>query len=221
MLASKVSACHGSRSCKAVTWFPHICNAYLFPSYIKWLSSVSSHFAQKYFWHVTSSCICSIYLPYVCTVSDGFIKTMVHVDFQVYALTGTNTTLIKKIKTNKKTQQSSKRCHSVKTYFNSIKFLNANVKYIYIVYAKYQIASIKGLIQVAFPPCMHCLSTNKTLMKQNVNNGQVQNAVIPSNITSHQTSSCKCSMCLHCVCRVSDGRVCRVSDGFNNSSGTS
>ena len=41
-------------------------------------------------------------------------------------------------------------------YFYGIKFLHANVWCVYIVYAKYQMASVKGLVQVDFR--VHVLS---------------------------------------------------------------
>ena len=45
---------------------------------------------------------------------------------------------------------SSKHCHCVKKYFYDIKLLHANVQCVYIVYAKYQMASVKTLVQVDF-----------------------------------------------------------------------
>ena len=52
---------------------------------------------------------------------------------------------------------SSKRCSFVKKYFYGIKLLDANVQCVCIVYAKYQMASVKALdlVQVDFP--MHAL----------------------------------------------------------------
>ena len=41
-------------------------------------------------------------------------------------------------------------------YFYAIKLLRANVQCVYIVYAKYQMASVKTLVQVDFP--VHVLS---------------------------------------------------------------
>ena len=41
-------------------------------------------------------------------------------------------------------------------YFYGIKLLHANVQCVYIVYAKYQMASVKALVQVDFP--VHVLS---------------------------------------------------------------
>ena len=48
----------------------------------------------------------------------------------------------------------------VKKYFYGIKLLHANVQCVYTVYAKYQMASVKVLVQVDY------LSTNKTLVKK-------------------------------------------------------
>ena len=53
----------------------------------------------------------------------------------------TNKTLIKKQSVKK--WLSSKRCHFVKKYFYGITLLHANVQCVYIVYAKYQMASVK------------------------------------------------------------------------------
>ena len=82
-----------------------------------------------------------------------------------------------------------------------IKILHANVECVFTVYAKYQLASVKPLVKANIP-CMHYMGTNKTLIKkQSVKNGYVQKAVILSKVFLwQQTSSCKCSMCLHCVC---------------------
>ena len=69
----------------------------------------------------------------------------------------TNKTLIKKQSVKK--WLSSKRCHFVKTYVYGIKVLRANVQCVYVVYAKYQMASVKALVQVDFP--VHVLSEHK------------------------------------------------------------
>ena len=66
----------------------------------------------------------------------------------------TNKTLIKR--QNVKKWLSSKRSHFVKKHFYGIKLLHANVQCVYIVYAKYQMASVKTLVQVDFP--VHVLS---------------------------------------------------------------
>ena len=65
-----------------------------------------------------------------------------------------------------------------------------------------------------FPRACTIWALTKPLLRSKVlKNGYVQNAVILSKIFLwHQTSSCKCSMCLHCVCK--------VSDGFSKNSGT-
>ena len=66
----------------------------------------------------------------------------------------TNKTLIKK--QNIKQWLSSKHCHFVKKYFYGIKLLHANVQCVYIVYARYQMTSVKNPVKVDFP--MHVLS---------------------------------------------------------------
>ena len=50
------------------------------------------------------------------------------------------------------------RCNFVKKYFYGIKLLHANVQCVYIVYAKYQMASVKTLVQADLP--VHVLSEN-------------------------------------------------------------
>ena len=65
-------------------------------------------------------------------------------------------------------------------------------------------------------PCMHYLSTNKTLIKKQSVKKWLSSKrchFVKKIFSWHQTSSCKCSMCLHCVCK--------VSDGFSKNSGTS
>ena len=66
----------------------------------------------------------------------------------------TNKTLIKKQSVKK--WLSSKRCPLVKKYFYGIKLPHANVQCVYIVYVKYQMASVKALVQADFP--VHVLS---------------------------------------------------------------
>ena len=57
-------------------------------------------------------------------------------------------------------------------------------------------------------PCMHYVSTNQTpIKKQSVRNWLFKLkhlSICHILFFSHQISSCKCSMCLHCVCTVSD-----------------
>ena len=61
----------------------------------------------------------------------------------------TNKTSIKK--ESVKIWLSSKHCHFVKRSFYGIKLLHANVQCVYIMYAKYQMASVIALVQVDFP----------------------------------------------------------------------
>ena len=75
----------------------------------------------------------------------------------------TNKTLIKKQSVKK--WLSSKHCHFVKQYFYGIKLLHADVQCVYIVYAKYQMASVKALVQADFSLHVY-LSTIKTLIKK-------------------------------------------------------
>ena len=55
---------------------------------------------------------------------------------------------------------------------------------------------------------MYYLSTNKTLIKKQSVKKMAKFKTLSfcqNVILCHQTSSCKCSMCLHCVRKVSDG----------------
>ena len=90
-------------------------------------------------------------LYYVGKVSDSFSQNSVQVDFPYLS---TNKTLIKKQSVKK--WLSSKRCHFVKKYFYGIKLLHASVQCVNIVYANYQMASVKTLVQADFP--VHVLS---------------------------------------------------------------
>ena len=96
-----------------------------------------------------------------------------------------------------------------------IKLLHANVQCVCIVHVKYQKASVKALVQADFP--IHALSEQyKTLIKKQSVKKMAMFKMLSfcqNVILWHQTSSCKCSMCLHCVCK--------VSDDFSKSSGTS
>ena len=72
-----------------------------------------------------------------------------------------------------------------------------------IVYAKYQMTSIKALVQVDFP-VMYYLSTNKTLIKKQCKMAKFKTLSFCQKVFLwHQTFSNKCSMCLHCVYKVS------------------
>ena len=77
------------------------------------------------------------------------VKALVQVDFSVHDYLNPNKILIKKQIVQK--WLSSGRCHFVKKYFYGIKPLHANVQCVYIVYAKYQMASVKALVEVDFP----------------------------------------------------------------------
>ena len=113
-------------------------------------------FCQKLiFWHKTSSCKCSMCLYYVGKVSDSFSKSSGTSWFPRACTIWALTKPLLRSKVLKK-WLSSKHCHFVKKYFYGIKLLQANVQCVYIVYAKYQMASAKALAQVDFP--MHELS---------------------------------------------------------------
>ena len=76
------------------------------------------------------------------------VKALVQVEFPVHALSEHSETPIKKQSVKK--WLSLKRCQFVKRYFYGIKLLHANVQCVYIVYAKYQMASVKALVAVDF-----------------------------------------------------------------------
>ena len=105
--------------------------------------------------------------------------------------------------------------------------LHAHAQYICIVYAKYQKASVKALVPANFPEyalskqkqnkktgnlSMHYLSKSKT-RKQEKMAKFTKLSFSQKLIFWHKTSSCKYSMCLY--------YVVKVSDSFSKSSGTS
>ena len=65
--------------------------------------------------------------------------------FPVYALSKHNQNK------QQKKWRSSQSCHFVKNKFFGIKLLHANVDCVYIVMAKYQMTSVKALVQDDFP----------------------------------------------------------------------
>ena len=94
----------------------------------------------------------------------------------------------------------------VKIRLYGIKLLHAKVQCAYIVHAKYDGFSTGWYKLIS--SCMHYLSTNKILFKKQSIKKIAQFKMLSfcqKLILWHQTSSCKCSMCLHCVCKVSDG----------------
>ena len=128
-------------------------------------------FCQKlFFWHKTSSCKCSMCLYYVGRVSDSFNKSSGTSWFPCACTIWAPTKPLSRSKVLKN-WLSSKHSHFVKKYFYGIKLLHANVQCVYIVYAKYQLASVKALAQVDFPVHVLYLSTNKTLLKSSVKSG--------------------------------------------------
>ena len=76
----------------------------------------------------------------------------------------------------------------------------------------YQKASVKALVYKLTFPCMHYLSKSKT-SKQEKMAKFTKLSFCQKLIFWHKTSSCKCSMCLYFVGK--------VSDSFSKSSGTS
>ena len=78
------------------------------------------------------------------------VKALLQDDFHIQYYLSTNKALIKKLSRKKN------GCHFVKKYFYCIKLLHVNAQCVLIVYAKYQMAPVKALIQVDFP--MHALT---------------------------------------------------------------
>ena len=78
--------------------------------------------------------------------------------------------------------------------------LHAHTQYICIVYAKYQKASVKALVQVDFP--VYALSKHKQNMQKMAKFTKLSSQSChfdKNNFFWHQTSPCKCSMLVGCV----------------------
>ena len=97
-----------------------------------------------------------------------------------------------------------------KKNFFGMTLLHAHAQYICIVYAKYQKASVKALVQVDFPVYAQ-FKKNKNLQEKMAKFTKL--SFCQKLIFWHKNSSCKCSMCLY--------YVGKVSDSFNQNSGTS
>ena len=74
--------------------------------------------------------------------------------------------------------------------------LHAHAQYICIVYAKYRKASVKTLVYKLTFPCMHYLSKSKTSKQEKMAKFS-KLSFCQKLIFWHETSSCKCSMCLY------------------------
>ena len=114
-----------------------------YKGHAKWLSLISSHFANKIIlWHDTSSCTCSIYLYCLCKVSDHFSKKLwyklISLCMHSLSTSKTPTGLIHKaVILSKKLQNlnwlNSQSCRFVQKKFFSTKLLCANVLCVNIV----------------------------------------------------------------------------------------
>ena len=83
-----------------------------------------------------------------------------------------------------------------------MKLLHAHANYIYIVNAKYQKPSVKALVRVDFPVYAQ-KKKKKKKKKQEKEMAHFKKLLFCQNIFFlHQTSSCNCSMSLHCVGKV-------------------
>ena len=93
--------------------------------------------------------------------------------------------------------------------------LHAHAQYIYIVNAKYQEVSVLAPVQVDFP--VYALSKHKQNLYLKANRKKMVKFTKLSFCQKmffwHQTSSCKCSMSLQCVGKVSNcfSRSCDTS----------
>ena len=94
---------------------------------------------------------------------------------------------------------------------NGMTLLDAHARYIYIVNAKYQKPSVKALVQADFP--VHAQAKSLFKSKQEKMAHFTKLLFCPQKSFWHQTSSCKCSMCLYFV-----GKVLNC---FDTSCGTS
>ena len=85
--------------------------------------------------------------------------------------------------------------------FFGMTLLHAHAQYIYIVNAKYQKPSVKGLVQVDFPVYAQANSLFKSKQEKN---GSFKKLLFCQKtfFFLHQTSLCKCSMGLYCVGKV-------------------
>ena len=103
----------------------------------------------------------------------------------------------------KKKYLTSQSCLFAKNVFFRIKLLHAHTQCVYIAQAKNQNISAKAAVQVDFS--MYALSKHK----QNKYTGKkakfTKLSFCQKLIFWHPSSSRKCSMCLHCVCKLSEG----------------
>ena len=166
-------------------------------------------FRQKLiFWHKTSSCKCSMCLYYVGKVSDSFSQSSgsswLPRACTIWALT-----------------KPLLRCKVLKNgYVQNAVILSKNIfmasnffMQMFIV-STLCMQSIRWLQYKLISPCMHYLSTNKTLIKSSLKMPKFKTLSFCQKVFLwHQTSLCKCPMCLHCVYK--------VSGCFSKSCGTS
>ena len=135
-----------------------------------------------FFLNQAPSCICSMCLHFVGKV-HAYTK----------AIKGNNCLI-------------SHSCHFVKNYFFSTRLPHLYVQCLYIVKAKYQIASLKAVAGVDWlkrAPSMH---TTNTLLGKNCLSSYSCHFVKK---ILNQTPSCICSMFLHCIGKVSNCSIKR------------
>ena len=100
-------------------------------------------------------------------------------------------------------------------YFFGMIRLHAHAQHIYIGCTKYQKASVKALVRVDFT--VYALSKHKQNPYIKANRKKMAKFIKLSfchkNIFWHQTSACKCSMCLY--------YIGKISNRFSNICGTS
>ena len=113
---------------------------------------------------------------------------------------------------------SSHSCHVVKNHFFWTKLLHAYVQCVYIVKAKYQIAPSKAVVGVYRPmkaPSMHIQKPYKEKLSKF--------SLLPfcqKLFFLNQTPSCICSMCLHCICKVSNCSIKSCGRSWSAHGGT-
>ena len=107
---------------------------------------------------------------------------------------------------------SSHSCHLVKIYFFWTKLLHAYVQCVYIVKATYQIVPLKAVAGVDRP-----MTYTNTLLGNNCLSTHSCHFVI---FFLNETPSCICSMCLHCIDKVSNCSIKSCGRSWSAHGGT-
>ena len=112
---------------------------------------------------------------------------------------------------------SSHSCHFVKIIFLRTKLLHAYVQCVYIVSEKYQIVPSKAVVGVDRPTkaSMHIQSLIREKLSKFSQRSFCQKLFI-----LNQTPSCICSMCLHCLGKVSKCSIKSCGRSWSTHKGT-